>query len=132
MKGTIPAYDDMFSPPAPVVRANLRNPQSDAIVHDVLLLIDSGADVTLLPSAAIESVGLERSAAAYELIGFDGTRSTTDEVRAELAVFGRVFQGWFLLTDDTMGILGRDIMNRVALLLDRPRLTWELSVAREG
>jgi predicted aspartyl protease len=39
----------------------------------VTLLIDTGADVTLLPRAAVEQLGLTSdSTAQYELVGFDG------------------------------------------------------------
>ena len=46
----MPEYDaDRFHPPAPVASVSLRNVQSGAGVSDVRLLLDSGADVTLLP-----------------------------------------------------------------------------------
>jgi hypothetical protein len=47
----MPGYDASgFDPPAPVARVVLRNPHSGATVSDVLLLLDTGADVTLLPA----------------------------------------------------------------------------------
>jgi hypothetical protein len=36
----------------------LRNPHSGATVSDVLLLLDTGADVTLLPRTAVEQLGV--------------------------------------------------------------------------
>jgi len=50
----MPPYDDrLFVPPAPVLNARLRNPQSGTIVPEVRLLIDTGADVTLLQEVGI-------------------------------------------------------------------------------
>jgi hypothetical protein len=43
-------YDDtLFTPPAPVARVTLRDPASDAWVGEVPMLLDTGADVTLIP-----------------------------------------------------------------------------------
>ena len=45
------AYDDDgFDPPAPVARVVLRHPDSAVSVTGVRMLIDSGADATLLPA----------------------------------------------------------------------------------
>jgi hypothetical protein len=52
----MPAYDDrLFAPPAPVAR----HPDREQNVGDVPMLIDSGADATLLPRSAAASLGLE-------------------------------------------------------------------------
>lgn len=45
----MPAYDStLFAPPAPVARVNLRSPDSGRVQTDVLMLLDTGADVTLV------------------------------------------------------------------------------------
>jgi len=55
----MPKYDDIrFAPPAPVAYVTLRIPGSDKAIDDVPLLIDSGADVTLLPQATIDLLGI--------------------------------------------------------------------------
>ena len=55
----MPSYDAThFDPPAPVARVTLRNPHSGATVADVLLLLDTGADITLLPRTAVEQLGV--------------------------------------------------------------------------
>jgi predicted aspartyl protease len=88
------------------------------------LLIDSGADVTLLPKSAVEALGIQ-STGAYELIGFDGGRSLADVVRVDLIFLNKTFRGQFLLGNQETGILGRDVLNSVAIILDGPRLVWE-------
>lgn len=120
----MPPYDDrLFVPSAPVLNARLRNPQSGAII-DVLLLIDTGADVTLLPLGAVNAAGIEQTGASYELLAFDGRSNSAGVVRAELLMLGRIFRGQFLLIDQEVGILGRNILNALALLLDGPQQTW--------
>ena len=49
----MPAYDTaLFTPPAPLARVKLRNSDSGDTMPDVPMLIDCGADVTLIPRAS--------------------------------------------------------------------------------
>jgi predicted aspartyl protease len=122
----MPAYDDgRFAPAAPVVNAVLRNPQNGAVLTDVPMLIDSGADITLLPKAVVDSLGIESSGTRYELMSFDGTKSTSAAVRADLLLLRKTFRGQYLLVDQEVGILGRDILNNISLWLNGPYLIWE-------
>ena len=73
-------------PPAPIAQVALRNLDSGEMVVDVPLLLDTGADVTLLPRNIVEQIGVQ-------------------------LVAGR-------------GIMGRDILNCLALLLDGPQQQW--------
>ena len=121
----MPPYDDrLFAPPAAVLNARLRNPQNGAIISDVLLLIDTGADVTLLPLSAVNAAEIEQTGASYELLAFDGRSSAVSAVRADVLMLGRTFRGQFLVIDQQVGILGRNILNALAVLLDGPQQTW--------
>jgi hypothetical protein len=60
----------------------------------------------------------------YELMGFDGSRSFAPVVVLDLVFVKRIFRGRFLLIDEERGILGRDILSHVVLLLDGPRQQW--------
>src|SRR5215813_6091152 len=73
----MPSYDAAhFDPPAPVARVTLRNPHNRATVSDVLLLLDTGSDITLLPRTAVVSLGVPLLAGQqYEVMGFDGSKS---------------------------------------------------------
>jgi predicted aspartyl protease len=70
----MPAYDaNTFNPPAPLARVTLRNQDNGNSAPDVPMLIDTGADVTLVPQAYINQVGLRVDPnESYELMGFDG------------------------------------------------------------
>ena len=122
----MPPYDPLhFDPPAPVAGVTLRNPQSGATVPDVSLLMDTGADITLLPREAVERLGVPLlSDPQYELMGFDGSRSVAPAVILDLVFLQRAFRGRYLLIEEARGILGRDILNHVSLLLEGPRLQW--------
>lgn len=122
----MPEYDASHcDPPAPVALVTLRNPHSRAIVSDVLLLVDTGADVTLLPRLAVERLGVPLLAGqGYELMGFDGSKSFASAVVLDMIFLQRAFQGRYLLIEAERGILGRDILNHVPLLLDGPRQQW--------
>lgn len=46
-------YDKTFDPPAPVAEIVLRNIQTGERTKNVVVLLDTGADVSLLPIEAI-------------------------------------------------------------------------------
>lgn len=45
-------------------------------------------------------------------------------ISAELQFLGKSFRGQFLLTEGWHGILGRNILNSLSLLLDGPSQKW--------
>jgi hypothetical protein len=124
----MPAYDlARFSPPAPVAIVTLRSPQSGKIVTDVPVLLDTGADVSLVPRAAVELLQIPDDAGyAWELEGFDGSSTIVPAAELEVLMDAFSFQGRFPLLDQHYGILGRNILNLVCLRLDGPRLVWEV------
>ena len=122
----MPAYDThRFAPPAPLARVTLRNSETNATLPDVPMLLDCGADVTLIPRASVSPLGVSLlPGGTYELVGFDGTKSVAPAVQLDLLLLKRAFKGRFLLIDQEWGILGRDILNHLAILLHGPQLTW--------
>ncbi len=122
----MPAYDStLFAPPAPLAHVSLRNPQSGATRNDVPMLLDTGADVTLLPRAAVDELSIAASSEnRYELVGFEGQSSLASVVTLEMIFLGLTFRGQFLLIEQGWGIIGRNVLNSVTLILDGPRLTW--------
>lgn len=123
----MPTYDDtLFNPPAPLARVTLRNPEADTSIPDVPMLIDSGADVTLVPKQLALQLGIKVDPdIGYEVMGFDGRKSVAPVVTLDLVFLKRVFKGRFLVSDQECGVLGRDVLNHVPLVLDGPQLTWD-------
>ena len=123
----MPVYDtERFDPPAPLAQVTLRDLENRAIQSDVPMLLDSGADVTLVPQTVVDSLGVEIVPdRQYELVGFDGSMSLAPVVRLELLFCGRTFRGQFLVIDRAWGILGRNVLNAVPIVLDGPSLVWD-------
>jgi predicted aspartyl protease len=123
----MPAYDtDRFDPPAPVASVTLKNPATGASLSDVPMLMDSGADVTLIPREVADKLEIVPVAEkVYELQDFDGSIHLAEMALLELVFMRKRFKGQFLLTDQSIGILGRNILNAVVLLLDGPNIHWD-------
>jgi hypothetical protein len=123
----MPTYDsNLFDPPAPLARVSLRNFHTGNAVSDVPMLIDSGADLTVLPSTFVDELGSGIEAVGgYELEGFDGRKSVAGSVQLELTFLGLTFRGRFVVLDSQNGILGRNVLNHFAILLDGPQLKWQ-------
>ena len=115
-----------FDPPAPVAYVTIRNPATGASLHDILMLIDTGADATALPRIQVEELGIKADTGkSYEVVGFDGESRLLGMAVLELEFLNRKFNGQFLLLDQPFGILGRNILNNLHLVLDGPRSTWK-------
>ena len=122
----MPEYDpENYNPPAPVAYVTLRNPATGAVSSNVLMLIDTGSDTTLLPSAVVEKLGVKAEEdTGFEVQVFDGDTKFLRIVKLDLLVLDKTFKGDYLLIDRPIGILGRNILNNVRILLDGPRGKW--------
>ena len=67
------------NPPAPLALVILKLEHPGIVIHDVPMLLGTGADVSLLP---LSHVGPLASAVGkqYELEAFDGTKSTAPAI----------------------------------------------------
>jgi predicted aspartyl protease len=89
------------------------------------MLIDSGSDTTLIPRSCADRLGLRgETQEGVLLVGFDGSESRAEVVDVEVRFLRRTFRGEFPIIDDEVGILGRNVLNRLSIVLDGPRLDW--------
>jgi hypothetical protein len=118
------AYDAVrFDPPAPLALVTVISEQLGIAIHDVPMLLDTGADVSLLPRSHVVRLATP-DAKQYELEAFDGTKSTVPAITAELQFLGKSFRGQFLLIENWHGVLGRNILNNLSVLFDGPSCKW--------
>jgi hypothetical protein len=127
----MPQYDrQQFDPPAPVAKVIVRTVDRSRTVLNVAMLIDSGSDMTLIPRVCADQLGLPSEIVDHiRLQGFWGGDRPAEVVQAEVVYLGRNFHGHFPLIDGQFGILGRNVLNKVSLLLDGPRLNWREETA---
>ncbi|MGH7862519.1 MAG: aspartyl protease family protein, partial [Candidatus Dormibacteraceae bacterium] len=119
----MPPYESgEFEPPAPVARARVGGPGQMAQTN-VPLLLDSGADVSVIPLsvARVGGASVEPAAVPVRFLGGD---MVTYEQAMLTVEFGRYrFRGMFLVADVEYGVLGRNILNLLVLTLDGPGLS---------
>lgn len=121
----MPKYDAThFSLPAPITHVSLLHPHTGQAVEAVPMLLDTGADVTLVPMETLRALEVETLPEEYGLEGFNGTPVTVSSAYLSLRFLGRTFRGRFLVIDQSIGILGRNVLNHLVLLLDGPRRHW--------
>ena len=114
----MPAYDrDLFNPPAPVALVSIQNPVTGDTLHDVPMLIDSGADITLVAEISVLRLNISLNESdGYELEGFGGHRSIARAARMRLHLSRFTFSGQFLAIQQPYGILGRNLLNQMRFL----------------
>lgn len=111
----------------PVVDAEVRPDPSSASCARVKMQIDSGADVTVLPAAILALPGFVR-AGTHTIRGVTGHASEFPLVRLCFGVGSvRVPSLWVCVAERAVGLIGRDLLDRVVLELDGPHQQWTMS-----
>ncbi|HQR42609.1 MAG TPA: aspartyl protease family protein [Gemmatales bacterium] len=119
-------HDKAYQPPAPLAVLKLSTIDGrNVAINKVLALIDTGADVTLLPRWAVEQLGLtpERQQ-DINLQWFDGSVHSVESVDIKVSFLEGHFQGRYPVVDQPHGVLGRNLLNHFRLVLDGPNKCW--------
>jgi predicted aspartyl protease len=115
-----------FQPPAPIAFVEVGSQQSGITISRVPMLLDTGADVTLLPRLPLEELLKSVvSTGQYDLESFDGTKSSATAAKLEIDFLGKKFRGQFLLAEGSVGVIGRNVLNLLRLTFDGPALNWQ-------
>lgn len=122
----MPAYEEgLFDPPAAVIRARVIGLDSEA--GDVPLLVDSGSDVSTVPASVARAVGAQIAPSGIALLLIDDRHVSTNQADLAIEFLRFRVRGPFLVTESEYGVLGRNILNTLKLVLDGPRRQWSIT-----
>ena len=120
-------YDRSYSPPLPTVEIVLRLPEGDS-VGPLRAVIDTGADATIIPTSTLAKLPIRPLHSGF-LRSAWGERRPIDLYLLDVQVAGLTLPGVEIVGDE-LGhelILGRNVLNKLILLLDGPALTTTVS-----
>lgn len=124
------SYDKSYDPPAPMVQVRLFAPASrvgqfEQEWLELSALLDSGADITVVPAGAVERLRLP-STGATNVRGFaSGTQRTpTFSLRFTLMLTPGQDRSWLdevVAWDEPFAVIGRGVLNHWRVTLDGPK-----------
>jgi predicted aspartyl protease len=120
------SYDTSLFPPAPFLPVQLASLIERSELITVQAKLDTGADLTAIPVALIEQLHLV-PAGEIEVEGYESRRASILAYDVNLQIDQLNVVGLLVigLAEDYV-LLGRDVLNRLRVLLDGPALTTEI------
>lgn len=113
-------YNAAFDPPAPFLTIQVSRINVDEPALMVECLVDTGADVSLIPQHLADTLELAPSDAMI-VEGFDGEQQQLPLFAVDVVVESVRLNGLEVVSYPTShAILGRDVLNHLRLLLDGP------------
>lgn len=122
-------YSGEYSPPAPVLPIAVGRPQ-DAGVVLVPALVDTGADLTVLPADVVAQLRLPHTGRAA-VAGFDELRRILPLCTADIRLAGATFTVE-AAAHGTVALVGRDLLNRLDVHLDGPGGALDVHLPRRA
>lgn len=120
-------YDASYEPPFPVVRVVLHNPEEGLHTAAENALLDTGSDGSLVPVAYLQQI-LAPALTDVRIRSHWGEWRSTQLFLVDLELNGLTLPGVFVVGDDQGDeiVLGRNVLNKLRLLLDGPANLTEL------
>lgn len=119
-------YDASIVPPAPFVPVRLSNLAGGPEAASVPAKIDTGADVSAVPTGLVNQLGLV-PAGEIQVEGYDGQISAVHVYDVVLGILDlRIIGLAVIAIPENYVLLGRDVLNTLRLLFDGPALVLEI------
>jgi len=122
------AYNRQMSPPAPFVHVTVGCSQTGMEIGDLPAQLDTAADRTVVPLQIVSQLGLV-PLDEVTVSDFGGQILLSPTYRVVLTVRNsqRQIVEVIAYPDESMVLLGRDVLNQFRIMLDGPGLALELA-----
>ena len=119
-------YDQAYDPAAPVCQVTL-SVSSTGRLASMMAMIDTGADASIVPVSYLRQI-VARRAFEASLRSQWGERRRVYLYLVDLHLENLTLPGVYVVGDDQGDevVLGRDVLNRLRLLLDGPKQVAQL------
>ncbi len=120
-------YDRSYVPPAPRLTVRLAVPDESFSETELSALVDTGADVTIMPARLIEPLDIQADNRKI-LRSPWGERRPVNVYLLDVGIGDIRLPLMEIVADDRGNevILGRNVLNRLKMVLDGPRQLLEL------
>lgn len=122
-------YDPSFMPPAPILEIEVDGYKSASLKRLVRVMVDSGADATMLPLSVLEAIGVDFKESLW-MRGVAGGRVKVDLYLVGIRIGELTVPGNHVVAirDDQDAVVGRDVLNQLVVTLDGIGSTTEVRV----
>jgi len=122
------SFDASYVPPAPVLPVRLAHPDGAGIGIVLPLLVDTGADCTMIPLSTVRALRLPRvGVVQVEGVGGGGGQAAVHAVRLELPGLQQLAR---VVAFGDEGLVGRDVLGDLRFTYDGRRGRLELVPSR--
>ncbi len=119
-------YDTTYHPSIPMIDLAIGIPLSDPD-FELTAIVDSGADATMIPQHYLQQLGARRSRKAI-MRGVTGEQNLVDlyVISVRLGPYRQGFLEVVGMMDNDDSIVGRDVLNHLAIVLNGPASVVEI------
>lgn len=114
-------YDSDYEPAAPVIPVGLSRAGAIEAAQEIIALVDTGADATMIPVDVLKSAGA-RYVQQRSMRGVVGGSTTVNLYLTAVHVAGNVIHGIraVAVPVGSEAIIGRDVLNQLEITLNGP------------
>ncbi len=120
-------YDSGYAPPAPCLGIRLAAPDEPFRSQELKVLVDTGADATIVPAQYVEPLGVQIDNRKLLRSPWGG-RQAVDVYLLDIEIGGQRLPMIEIVADEQgeEAILGRNVLNRLFMVLNGPKLMLEI------